>query len=411
MKVLNISKSFKVGGAAIAAYNIHLSLLNNKKINSYCMSQSEFRLNNKGRIAKNIGLITGWIHQKISNLPTMLVKNRKSQSRSCNLLPTNWHKYINDSDFDVVIVHWVGSGGLSIGDLLKIEKTIVWVLHDMWFFCGSEHVSSGDRYIHGYDKSNKPKNTLIDIDRFFWKRKKMAIDKIDDIYFIAPSQWMLDRAKQSKILKKSKISIINVPIDVEFWKHTSNRENVKAYKHLNSNVRITFGSSSTSRNKGLEMFIESLKLLSKLELNNIIINYVGLLDNNALKRTPFNYNNHGFISSNNHLREVYQDSDICVFPSYIESFGQMAAESSTSGAYVVAYSETGVSDFIKNDKNGVLFNVFSKECLADAIKYSINRVSQVNVLEYNDLTINKSLSMKHIGKKYSEFFNSIKLIC
>jgi len=277
----------------------------------------------------------------------------------------------------------------------------------MWIFCGCEHVSNNDRYIHGYSKSNKQKNVLIDIDRYFWKKKKKAIDQIDNIHFIAPSKWMFERAKQSDILKKSKISIINIPIDVDFWKLNPSKRGIVKYNH-HSSINIAFGSSSASNNKGLKMFINSLNLLKEsCYFNNIVINYIGRLDNNVVKKTPFIYNNYGFISSNNSLKDVYQNSHICVFPSRIESFGQMAAESSIAGACVIAYSETGISEFIKDGKNGLLFNVYSDKCLADTIRYAIDKLDRLNVLEYNKSNMNELLSMGYIGNEYYKLLSKI----
>jgi len=406
MKVLNISKSYRTGGAAIAAYNIHSSILN-IGIKSHYLSQRQFRSINKGKIASGIISAFGWIHQKISNSPLIFIQDRKSHS--CNLLPTSWHNYINNSDFDIVIVHWVGSGGLSISDLLKITIPIVWVLHDMWIFCGSEHIASNNRYINGYSKSNKPANILLDIDRYFWKKKKCAINKLNDIYFVAPSQWMYEQAKQSTVLKNSKVIKINIPMDVDYWSFKPIKINKLVDNSPESEITITFGSSSVSKNKGLKMFVDSLILLKqKVNSNRVVINYFGSLDDEVIKRTPFSYNNHGFIPSKDHLRAIYQNSDLCVFPSLIESFGQMAAEASISGAFVIAYSKTGVSDFINHGKNGALFSCYSVKGLANALYDSMFKTERIDIMKYNEFNINKTLSPEFIGVKYCELLNNIR---
>jgi len=274
----------------------------------------------------------------------------------------------------------------------------------MWLFCGSEHVTSDDRFVYGYSKSNMPKNFFLDIDKYCWRKKNNAIGNISNISIIAPSQWMFERAKQSKILKKSNISVINIPLDVDFWRFRPKEKVSLLPKHLN----ITFGTSSFSKDKGLLMFVNSLILLRKSTcIDHVVVNYVGNLDNEILKRTPFSYNNHGFISSNIRLREVYQKSDLCIFPSYIESFGQMAAESAIAGAYVIAYSKTGVSDFIKNGENGTLFSVYTEEALSEAINQSIASIKRLNILKYNKLTINKELSLEYIGNKYGKLLDDI----
>jgi len=61
-------------------------------------------------------------------------------------------KKINSSDADIVHLHWVQGEMLSISDINKIKKPIIWSLHDMWGFCGAEHISWDNRWKEGYNK-------------------------------------------------------------------------------------------------------------------------------------------------------------------------------------------------------------------------------------------------------------------
>ena len=45
-----------------------------------------------------------------------------------------WPKLINASDCDIVNLHWINGEMLSIKDIAKIKKPIVWTLHDMCTF-------------------------------------------------------------------------------------------------------------------------------------------------------------------------------------------------------------------------------------------------------------------------------------
>ena len=47
---------------------------------------------------------------------------------------------------------------ISIKEISKIKKTLVWTLHDMWPFCGCEHYAYSNRYSEGYTKDNISKN-------------------------------------------------------------------------------------------------------------------------------------------------------------------------------------------------------------------------------------------------------------
>ena len=44
---------------------------------------------------------------------------------------------------------------ISVSDLSKIKKPLVWTLHDMWGFCGAEHISYDNRWEEGNLKGNR----------------------------------------------------------------------------------------------------------------------------------------------------------------------------------------------------------------------------------------------------------------
>ena len=65
---------------------------------------------------------------------------------------TFWLKAINESDADIIHLHWFQNEMISVSDLSKIKKPLVWTLHDMWGFCGAEHISYDRRWKEGYLK-------------------------------------------------------------------------------------------------------------------------------------------------------------------------------------------------------------------------------------------------------------------
>ena len=51
-------------------------------------------------------------------------------------IDVNW---INQFDCDVVHLHWINNNMLSIRDIARIKKPIVWTMHDRCPCCGVEH--------------------------------------------------------------------------------------------------------------------------------------------------------------------------------------------------------------------------------------------------------------------------------
>ena len=92
------------------------------------------------------------LRPRIANIFIKLMTTNNSIPHSISFLPSQWVKRINDSDTDIVHLHWVQHEMLSIADIGRIKKPIVWTLHDMWAFCGAEHLAQDDRWRVGYLK-------------------------------------------------------------------------------------------------------------------------------------------------------------------------------------------------------------------------------------------------------------------
>src|SRR5660398_251756 len=95
------------------------------------------------------------------------------------LLPSQMRAQLNAGAADVVNLHWVCGEMLSVKDIGRITKPVVWTLHDMWAFCGPEHGG-------------------LDIDRWTWRRKRKAWKR--PFHIVTPSRWLADCARESALM-------------------------------------------------------------------------------------------------------------------------------------------------------------------------------------------------------------------
>ena len=173
MKVLHLSYSNYKGGASRAVKRIHEAL--SSKIDSHLMVNlaeknnfDEKILGPKNFFEKYKNLFRAAIGTRLG----LLLRTDDFVIHSLGILPSNLNKFINKSDFDLVNLHWVGGEMISIEDIGRIEKPIVWTLHDMWPFCGAEHFTLDTRWKEGYFKQNRnPNEKFFDIKKFTWDRK------------------------------------------------------------------------------------------------------------------------------------------------------------------------------------------------------------------------------------------------
>ena len=117
----------------------------------------------------------------------LIFKSKNSIINSPSIFPSKLIDFINNSDVDIVNLHWIQDEMISIEQIAKIKKPIVWTLHDMWAFCGSELYTNNLRWKEGYNKSNKPRDEFgFDLNKWRWERKSRNWRR--DINFICPSK-------------------------------------------------------------------------------------------------------------------------------------------------------------------------------------------------------------------------------
>ena len=145
LKVLQLNHSDINGGAARAAYRIHHAIrdsgIDSQMLVNVAASGDWTVQGPTSKRAKALGRIRPQLAIPLRKL----LRTGNPIIHSPGLVPSRWPELINASDADVVNLHWVQGEMLSIADIARIRKPIVWTLHDMWAFCGAEHYSTDHR--------------------------------------------------------------------------------------------------------------------------------------------------------------------------------------------------------------------------------------------------------------------------
>jgi ferredoxin len=121
------------------------------------------------------------------------------------------------SDADIVTLGWLGSGTISIEEIGRLSKPIVWNLSDMWAFSGAEHISDTGRFIEGYRSDNRPAGESgWDRDRATWARKHRSWQRPQ--WVVTPSRWLADCVRSSALMHEWPTTVIPRPLDLAFWR-------------------------------------------------------------------------------------------------------------------------------------------------------------------------------------------------
>ena len=353
MKILHVNSSDSYGGAAKAVISLHKSLMK-ENIESFILTRGlgpklENDLSKNSSIKNVINILKNGIARKICRL----YKIDKKETLSISIFNSNIVNEINKIDCDIVNLHWICDEFISIEQIKKIKKPIVWSLYDMWPFSGAEHYSNDHRFQEGYLKNNRNKNESgIDINRWVWNRKRKILDF--PLQLIAPSQWLKSITQKSFIFKNFKIDKIGHPIDVNFWKNISKIYSKEIFNIDKEKKLLVFFSSGSTQNhrKGLDYLFQIVKNLKVSEDQYDLIIVGQKKKKNFMNKKNIKYID--FLKDDISRKILYNAADLVLAPSRTEAFGLVVAESAACGTSSVGFENTGVSETILHKETGYL---------------------------------------------------------
>ena len=400
MKILHIIFSDE-GGAAIGLRRLH-EALKLKKIESEIFYFREFIKCKKNFLLYLSSNILWWSQKILKKIIiNIFTKFGHKESISMNIIsPINYQKIINKKKPDIVHLHWLGNEMISAKSISNINKPVIWTMHDMWPFCGTEHFVNNNRFSQGYKNVNRPpRERGIDLNKIIWKLKKKYFLK-KRIHIICPSKWIGDRVEKSLMFKNQKKSIIPYILNLQEWK-IQNKKKIQS-KHLKNNSKTVIffsATSSVNHRKGFNYLYEAIEKYLDKDKYYLLVAGVkpNLFDKITIEKKFI-----GQLTSQKEINLAYNLADIYVMPSIMESFGQVYIEAGICGIPSVAFKKTAAEDIIQHKKNGYLADYKSSKDLAfgiDWIKIKSKKDSQMS-----------SKIIKYTNKKFSAEANIEKIV-
>lgn len=302
---------------------------------------------------------------------------------------------------DVIYIHWVLFGFLSIKNieqLIKLNKPIVFFLHDMWFFTGGCHYSFDcDKFVnHCNNCQFFPKEKEKDLSYKGFEKKRQLFSKYNNLHYVSPSRWLYDCTKKATLTRDKPLFYIPNYLDKKKFK-PFDKKVAKGILNIDINETvIAFGAVSVdSPYKGWAYLQEALQQISEDEkYENITVLIFGRdYDKEIEERVPFKIKFVGFLSSEYATTLIYNAADVFVAPSIAEVFGYVILEAMCCETPVVGFNTGGIPDIIVHKKNGYLANYKDSNDLAEGIKYCIENKLKGYALPVFD---EESIMNKHL---------------
>ncbi len=371
MKVLQLNHSDINGGAARAAYRIHHTLRD-----SGIDSQMLCNVAASGDWTVH-GPTTKWsraiarLRPQLVNPVCNLMRTGNPIIHSPSLLPSFWPDRLNATDADVVHLHWVQGEMLSIADIARIRKSIVWTLHDMWAFCGAEHYTTDHRWRDGYRADNRPDHESgFDLNRKTWQRKRKHWRQ--PLQIVCPSQWLADCVKASALMVDWPVSVVPNPIDTDRWQPIDQRLARQLLGLPQDCPLLLFGAmgGGLDLRKGIDLLLAALTQL-RMEDNFHALQLVVFGQHTPQSPPQLGFPVHytGHLHDDLSLRAVYSAADAFVIPSRQDNLPNTGLEAHASGTPVVAFNTGGLPDIVDDRVTGALAEPFEPASLAACIRW------------------------------------------
>jgi glycosyltransferase involved in cell wall biosynthesis len=338
------------------------------------------------------------LYSRINNsVESYLTKNMLSSygKFSYPVLGSNVSERKEVREADVIYVHWILNGFLSIQSLEKLaqlQKPLIFVMHDMWSITGGCHHSFDcKKYIIQCQNCQFFDNNKVkDLSYRGFNKKHDLYSKFQNLYFVSPSKWLYDCAQKSGLLNYKPIFHIPNIIDRSLFKPFSRKVarkilNLESKKHI-----IAFGAMSiNSPYKGWEYLKMALKILYESGSREIQIVVFGSDFNSEISKSiPFETRFMGFVDIEYATSVIYNAADVFVAPSLADNLPYTILESLCCGTSVTAFNVGGIPELIEHKKNGYLANYKDAEDLAVGIQFCLdNRIKGYALPQFDGTVI------------------------
>lgn len=353
------------GGAHVAALRLHRGLREAGCDSTYVAGLVEAGLPEVSAPSSRWQAFMWKARSRLGRSVARLRDPRSEGMQSVNLLPSGLPGRLNRGRFDVVHLHWINNELLSICEIGRIRAPMVWSLHDMWAFCGSEHyLADADVYLG--PPGTAPPAGPSGLARWTWRRKRRAWAAIAPI-LVAPSRWLGDLASRSRLLGHLRVEIVPYGLDLAVFRPIASPKTRNGAPR-----RVVFGAAGggSDRRKGFDLFAEAFsKWVTSNPCKRIELTVYGEPDLPEFGVLPesVRVRNAGLIRTDAAMADVLGEADVFVAPSRLDNLPNTVMEATSCGVPTVAFRIGGMPDMIDHQETGYLADPFDVDDLARGI--------------------------------------------
>jgi glycosyltransferase involved in cell wall biosynthesis len=366
-RVAIVAAAANRGGAHVAAMRLHRGLLSAGANSRFVAGLVDEELPSAGARSSWWQSTTWRVRARIGRTIVKRFDERSVGMQSINVLPSGLSRRLAASRFDVVNLHWINNELISIAEIGRIKQPMVWTLHDMWMFCGSEHYLSDPSPYLGDGNAGELPVGPSELARWTWQRKLRAWSNLQPI-IVAPSRWLGDLASRSRLLGHLPVEIVPYGLDLDCFRPPQSRPSYSPRP-----VRIVFGAAGGTADprKGFDLFSAAIGRLASTGLQRPCeLVFFGSPAAPPIEGAgTMSIRSAGIIRSDADMATLLADADVFVATSRLDNLPNTVMEATACGVPTVAFRIGGMPDMIDHQSTGYLARAFDVTDLADGISW------------------------------------------
>ncbi|MBO4850256.1 MAG: glycosyltransferase family 4 protein [Prevotella sp.] len=414
MRVLIINTSERTGGAALAANRLK-DALNNTGVKAKMLVRDK-ETDDITVVGMGDSLLAQrhFLWERMSILPSLHFSRKHLFDIDIANAGFDITRTREFREADIIHLHWVNQGMLSLSGLKKVlasGKPVVWTMHDAWPFTAICHLTMGCK---GYKSQCRQCKYLPgggdvnDLAAKVWWRKKAVLEH-QNIFFVACSRWLESEARQSALLVGHNVTSIPNPIDTRVF-HSKDKVAARQALGLPQDKKLILFVSQrvTNTYKGMDYLVEACRLLVEghpemgeqcavVVLGGHAEEVEGML---PLKAYPL-----GYVSDEQRVVDVYNAADVFVLPSLSENLPNTIMEAMACGVPCVGFKVGGIPEEIDHLKTGYVAEYRSGRSLMEGIHWVLCQADRQALAQASVRKVAANFSQDSVALRYIEVYN------